>query len=470
MLRLFFCLFFLSIPASAQVLQLSAGRSTVLGGTGGEITAFFPESTISASAGFANGQFVFGASDTFKFLGLDVTAGDKNFGFSFDGAGLGVSTRGLFVQRNSRHSSLAVFLGSTGIGYATPFMATAKAQHLGAGFFYQRHFDNGLLLSSLVVVDGGKHSAVQGLSYQGHLLHLAAGGGLLQNQKYLSGQADFQPLRTLFFSATLNDYFLSGHLTANSLSSFAALGRVTLQASVLDGQYRTLKTTGTSAGASLRVGSITLRSNIYESNHRLLLVHVVQERFRRWTFSGIVNQMQGQTSYAFGGAYHSNRISLSLDHSVLFFPVGGKGFQQTTTVQVSFRIHDTAINFQTNVDPMMHVTYTTYASSYVQGPLAGLAVNNRSHSSGGKFVISGAVVDDHGQPVEGAALQLQRGAVVYSDSQGKFFVRVKHDKPSALVVLVHEFATPGRWTVASCPLSAVPGIDVLITLKREVAP
>jgi hypothetical protein len=466
MLRICLCVLLLGVPASAQVLQLSGGRSTLLGGTGGEVTAFFPENTISASAGFANGHFVFGASDTFKFHGLDVTAGDRNFGYSFDGAGLGVSSRGLFVQRNTRDTSLAVFAGSTAFGYATPFMLTAKAQHIGAGFFLQRHLDNGLLLSSLAVIDGGKHTAVQGLSYRSSSLHLAGSGGLLQSQKYLTGEADYQPFRSLTFSATHNDFFLADHLTTNSLSGFAGLGHITLQASLLDGQYGLLKTTGVSAGESLRIGSITVRSNFYESNHQVLLVHVVQEHFRRWTVSGIVNQLQGQTFYAFGGSYHNNRISLSLDHSVLFFPIGGKGFQQTTTVQVSLRLHDTMLNFQTNVDPMMHVQYTTYASSYVQGPEAGVAINSYSHSAGGKFVIGGAVVDEHGQPVEGAAIQIRGGAVVYSDSHGKFFVRMKHDKAATLVVLLQEFASPGRWEVTTCPANAAPGTEVLIILRR----
>lgn len=390
MLRVCLCVLLLGVSASAQVLQLSGGRSTLLNGTGGEITAFFPESTLSASAGFANGHFVFGASDAFEFHGLDVTAGDKNFGYSFDGTGLGVSTRGLFVQHNADHTSFAVIVGSTGIGYATPFMVTAKAQHVGAGFFLQRHFDNGLLFSSLAVIDGGKHTAVQGLSYRSHLLHLAGNGGLLQNQEYFTGEADYQPFRSLSISATHNDFFLFDHLTTNSLSGFAGLGHITLQASLLDGHYRLLKTTGASAGASLRIGSITVRSNFYESNHRVLLVHVVQEHFHRWSVSGIVNQMQSQTSYAFGGGYQGNKISVSLDHSVLFFPIGGKGFQQTTTVQASLRIHDTALNFQTNVDPTMHVQYTTYASSYVQGPLAGTAMNSHSHSAGGKSLSPGS--------------------------------------------------------------------------------
>ena len=470
MLRVVLCMLLFALPASAQILELAAGRSTLLNGTGAEVIAFFPQSTLSASAGFANGHFVAGASDTFLFHGLEITAGDKNFGYSFDGAGLGVSTRGLFIQRKSRRTLFAVFAGSSGLGYTTSFMNTEKSEHLGAGFFLQRDFENGLLLSSLGLIDGGRHTAVQGLSYHARLFRVAGRGGVLQNQKYFTGEGDFQPLQSLSFSATHSDYFLSDRLTTNSLSAFASLGLVTLQGSVLDGHYQGLETKGASAGASVRIGTVTVRSNVYESNHRTLLVHVVQERYRHWTLAAIVNQAQGQVSYAFGGGYQGNVVSVNLDHSVLFFPAAGKGFEQTTSVQVSWRIHDTAINFQTYMDPMMRVQYTAYASSYVQGPLAGLEVNGHSHSTGGKFLISGTVVDGHGQAVEGAAIQVQKVGVVYTDSAGKFFARVKHDKPLALTVLVREFATPGRWAVASCPAEAVPGTDVLITLKRGIMP
>jgi len=151
---------------------------------------------------------------------------------------------------------------------------------------------------------------------------------------------------------------------------------------------------------------------------------------------------------------------------VLFFPLGGMGFQQTTTIQVSLRIHDSAVNLGTTVDPQMHMQYTTYASSYVQGPLAGLATEKHTYSTGGKFVITGTVEDERGQPVEGAAIQLAGGAVVYSDSQGKFFTRVKHNRAIVLSVLVNEFAVPGHWAVTTCPVDVQPGIDAVIQLKR----
>jgi len=97
-------------------------------------------------------------------------------------------------------------------------------------------------------------------------------------------------------------------------------------------------------------------------------------------------------------------------------------------------------------------------------------MNSQSQSTGGKFVIAGTVVDELGQPVEGAALQLRGGAVIYSDGKGKFFARVKHNKPTALVVLLQEFAAAGRWSIVSCTAEAVPGTEVVIKLKREIAP
>jgi hypothetical protein len=46
---------------------------------------------------------------------------------------------------------------------------------------------------------------------------------------------------------------------------------------------------------------------------------------------------------------------------------------------------------------------------------------------------------------------------------------MKHDKPAGLVVLLQEFAAPGRWAVISCPVDAAPGAEVLIKLRREIA-
>jgi Protein of unknown function (DUF1416) len=105
----------------------------------------------------------------------------------------------------------------------------------------------------------------------------------------------------------------------------------------------------------------------------------------------------------------------------------------------------------------------------VQGPLAGLATEKHTYSTGGKFVITGTVVDDHGQPVEGAAIQLAGRAVVYSDSQGKFCARVKQNKAIVLSVLVNEFAAPGHWAVTTCPVDVQPGIHAVIKLTRKGA-
>jgi hypothetical protein len=65
-----------------------------------------------------------------------------------------------------------------------------------------------------------------------------------------------------------------------------------------------------------------------------------------------------------------------------------------------------------------------------------------------RYVVRGSVRDERGNPVEGAALDLD-GAVVYTNSAGEFFLRVKHPQQYRIKVLVGEFLLPGEWEVVS---------------------
>ena len=54
------------------------------------------------------------------------------------------------------------------------------------------------------------------------------------------------------------------------------------------------------------------------------------------------------------------------------------------------------------------------------------------------------------RPIEGAALDLS-GEVVYTNSAGEFFLRVKHPARYSVKVLLEEFLLPGRWEIAAAP-------------------
>ena len=89
-------LLLLSCPAAfGQVLNITAGQSTLYGGAGAGVTAYLPNSTVYMGAGFADGQFNFGLSDSFLYKGFTVTAGDKAFGYG----DLSLSVRGLSVPK-----------------------------------------------------------------------------------------------------------------------------------------------------------------------------------------------------------------------------------------------------------------------------------------------------------------------------------------------------------------------------------
>ncbi len=67
-----------------------------------------------------------------------------------------------------------------------------------------------------------------------------------------------------------------------------------------------------------------------------------------------------------------------------------------------------------------------------------------------KYLVQGVVKDDHGDPVEGAALHIGK-EVVYSDSSGHFLVRVSKHGPFPFSVAPEEFIANGVYEAVSAP-------------------
>ncbi|MFL5513899.1 MAG: carboxypeptidase-like regulatory domain-containing protein, partial [Gemmatimonadales bacterium] len=87
-----------------------------------------------------------------------------------------------------------------------------------------------------------------------------------------------------------------------------------------------------------------------------------------------------------------------------------------------------------------------------------------------RYVVQGTVRDESGNPVDGAAVKLN-DEVVYTNSVGEFFVRVKHPEHYTLAVATEEFLLPGRWEVVSAPSTVVASNEkqvsaVEIVLRR----
>src|SRR4029079_14785304 len=60
------------------------------------------------------------------------------------------------------------------------------------------------------------------------------------------------------------------------------------------------------------------------------------------------------------------------------------------------------------------------------------------------------VLDEAGQPVEGAAIDFD-GGTVFTNARGEFLLRLRQPRRLEPHVLLNEFLLPGRWRVNAVP-------------------
>jgi hypothetical protein len=70
-------------------------------------------------------------------------------------------------------------------------------------------------------------------------------------------------------------------------------------------------------------------------------------------------------------------------------------------------------------------------------------------------------------PVMACVIEVGKGIIAYSNSQGEWPVRVKEATPLPLAVLPAVFVAPGEWIVKNAPSEAVPGTPVDIEVARQ---
>ncbi len=480
-------LLLVAASANCQTLMLNGGASSLLQGSGGRATMYLPNSTLSTSVGYHDGHFLVGASDTFLIDGFKTTVGDAMLGFSFDGVGLGLSLKGVSATRvwkeqndcarlkptrsgpmgylgtcHKGTTSVTAFVGATGVGFFSPFVSTTRAQHIGSGVLLQYSVKN-LVLSSLDVVEGGKHTLAQGTSYSSRSIRLAGSGGLLNSQKYFSGSAVFQPIRAWSLYTAHQSYFLPYAAKSNSVGTSLTVGRFNGSATLNESASLGRKITGENFGVGLHVGPVREQSAYYKSGQsQTILVHTITETMRHWTLTQAINQSIKGNSYSFGGGYSSNKVSFFLTRSMQF--IIGRGYQQETGVGISLRIHDTGMTAQTITDQFGKTQYVAYIESYVQTGLQ--TGGHEARSRRGKFLLEGKCVLPDGSPVEGCAVVIDK-ETVYSNSRGEFSIRMKKRNAVTVSVPVTDFAAPVDWNCLECPTSTAPGEPVTIIVARR---
>jgi hypothetical protein len=447
--------------ASAQVIQVTGGDSTIYQGGGAAATLYFPSQEVTGGAGIFNGHAGFSAADSFRAHGYDITAGDHGFSGALDGlGGVFFTERGISAERDG----LGAFIGSTGIGFGSPYAQTFKAQHIALGFYARRKIGR-WTLGTVDALSGGTHTTAGSVTFTTALLKVNVAGGLLASRPLSAGLLDFHPVSALHFTAQQQNVFWgTSSGVIDSASVFAGASFFSLNASAFSGHSGDEASRGVNAGCGFHFGPITENSAWFSSGGHAVIFHAITESTHHWAATQTISQSRGQTNVSGGLSYHSNRMSVSISQGMGFSPT--EGFERTTSLTLTLHVRDTAITVADNMAAKQN-RWSAYAQDYTRGPYAGsVSAPSSGHTfhQKGKFMIQGVVKDTHGQPVEGAAVALS-AVHLYSDSEGKFTMRT-NAKTVTVTVIPEDFSAPGKWKEVSAPETASAEAVVEITVER----
>lgn len=159
----------------------------------------------------------------------------------------------------------------------------------------------------------------------------------------------------------------------------------------------------------------------------------------------------GQTSVSFGGSLLSNRGTISADYETFYIPTRpGNPFEQALVLDVQLNLFGKmTAHGATFVSPTGKLLYT--ADMHAAQGIDGAVAPTVEHASLAECIVKGRVVDRTGLPVEGAALEVD-GKMVFTDSDGRFFLRDKKPTLHLYSILTDKFLDGNVWHVISRPL------------------
>lgn len=509
----------LAATATAQVFRVQGGQSTLLNAEGGSVDFKAPNYDGNIGLGFYNGKFELGAQTRYLFRGYTMLAGDESIPFLlptdvFDGSHY-FSARGFGATGSDEHSRFYAFAGTTSTLLGTGFFNAASSDHPATIFFYERKLNSNLKFFSREILSN-RQTALEGVEWKANpWLTASATAGVGANQKYAASSVDaethnlalkasyvltgdsFRRVTVLsplssevnkgnvqvlykpaeFVSVTtgheniLQPLAPGGAMQQASVNQFSTDFHIKrfyfgtgLFSSVAAGRH----TRGTNLYAGRRIGRrFEVNGNWFESTPKTgekttILSGTVRENFSdRFSLLQLVSRTAGQTTFAFGGDFTSNRLLLHADYQNVYLPFRpDRPFEQALAFNASFRVSGPfQLTAASNVAPDGHMRYSFGASTYLYR-MRGMILSAQSADSFSmaKYLIRGTVEDDQGMPIEGAALRIGH-QLLYTDSTGRFQARFSRRGPFPLTVVPEEFLTSTMYRAVSAPPEAKAETD-----------
>ena len=264
-------------------------------------------------------------------------------------------------------------------------------------------------------------------------------------QNFVQDSADTQPIvrasgNSFFASGRVRDFRLAGGLYdsraagVHNLSSYAAIGRQI--ASWLDAEGFLLQ----SRPEGLPVTTTPI-------------VHL------RWTVSprlGLNQQVifnDGRPTVLLGAMIRTGIGEFGVDYQIVHQPFRPfDPFRSSLNLTARLQLGNYSTSLGTYVREDGAIDYSASGSTFLyMGGMGGIQPQMvGTGGSMGRFVVRGVVRDETGRPVEGAAIAVG-SEVVFTNSAGEFFLRVRSPKDYDLAVRLDEFLFPGRWEIVRAP-------------------
>jgi hypothetical protein len=500
-----------SLPAAAQVFELTGGSSSLLDAEGGSVEVHAANYTGRLDLGYI-GRPSLGFYFTRPYKKSQIGAGDQQIPFLlptdlFDHSYYFLG-RGMSLSRKlANNGKLFVFAGTTSDGYFAPFLSIAHNDTPAGAIFYEKQLSHSLRFFSHDIISR-KQTSIQAIEWSGRKdIRMALSAGLGNNQPFwassftltrrwmaldasYAGSGDtfrrvlvatpqlsendrenirleLKPLTNVRIVVSRNNYLSSNppnqveRATVQGFGAGAGVNGFQLYGSLFESSTKSGNSSALALGTRRMItrhfeaGGDFLRSGFEKRAPTHTLVGTVREILNaRFSLTQIITHSGGETNVAFGGNFISNFVSVSVDYQTVFLPfvqTASGQFKQVIVVGLHFQMpHGVQFNMATNVTPLGQVRYTAYASTYAYH---GMGNNSPGATFTGKFfsnVVRGEVVDPQDEPIAGAAIRIGTEVAV-TDSEGNFLIRLKRPGELKLQVAFDEFTAPGSYETVSAP-------------------
>ncbi len=170
---------------------------------------------------------------------------------------------------------------------------------------------------------------------------------------------------------------------------------------------------------------------------------------------GLVQQItvaDGRPRVQFGGSLLTPIGEFGLDYTIVHQPFQPfNPFRSAVSLVARLQLGRYSTSLGTYVQPDGTVDYAASGSTFLyMGEMGGVQPQRLGGGGIARYVVRGRVVDEAGQPVEGAAIDFD-GEAAFTNSRGEFLLRLRHPRRLQARVLLNEFLLPGRWRVRELP-------------------